>query len=43
MKLRTIVAGTALAALVAAPSAAAQTPPVDGGTEVGGTSRASSS
>jgi hypothetical protein len=37
MKLRTIVAGTALAALVAAPTAAAQTPPVDGGTVVGGT------
>jgi hypothetical protein len=37
MKLRTIVAGTALAALVAAPTAAAQTPPVGGGTEVGGT------
>jgi hypothetical protein len=37
MKLRTIVAGTALAALVAAPSASAQTPPVGGGTEVGGT------
>ena len=37
MKLRTIVAGTALAALVAAPVAMAQTPPVDGGTEVGGT------
>ena len=37
MKLRTIVAGTALAALVAAPAAMAQTPPVDGGTEVGGT------
>jgi hypothetical protein len=37
MKLRTIVAGTALAALVAAPAASAQTPPVDGGTNVGGT------
>jgi hypothetical protein len=37
MKLRTIVAGTALAALLAAPAAMAQTPPVDGGTEVGGT------
>ena len=36
MKLRTIVAGTALAALVAAPVASAQTPPVDGGTGVGG-------
>jgi hypothetical protein len=36
MKLRTIVAGTALAALVAAPVASAQTPPVDGGTEIGG-------
>ena len=37
MKLRMIVAGTALAALVAAPAAMAQTPPVGGGTEVGGT------
>ena len=39
MKLRTIVAGTALAALVAAPIATAQdqTPPVDGTTGVGGT------
>ena len=38
MKLRTIVAGTALAALVAAPvaMAQAQTPPVDGTTGVGG-------
>jgi hypothetical protein len=37
MKLRTILAGTALAALAAAPAASAQTPPVGGGTEVGGT------
>ena len=36
MKLRTIVAGTALAAVVT-PVALAQTPPVGGGTEVGGT------
>jgi hypothetical protein len=38
MKLRTIVAGTALAALIAAPVAMAQdqTPPVDGTTGVGG-------
>jgi hypothetical protein len=35
MKLRTILAATALGA-VAAPAAWAQTPPVDGGTEVGG-------
>jgi hypothetical protein len=33
MKLRTIVAGSALAALIAAPAASAQ---VDGGTEIGG-------
>lgn len=37
MKLRTIVASTALAALVAAPAAWSQAPPVEGGTEVGGT------
>jgi hypothetical protein len=35
MKLRTILAGAALAA-VAAPAAWAQAPPVEGGTEVGG-------
>jgi len=37
MKLRMILAGTALAALVAAPAAWSQTPPVDDGTVVGGT------
>jgi hypothetical protein len=39
MKLRTIVAGTALAALMASPVAWAQdqTPPVNDGTEIGGT------
>jgi hypothetical protein len=36
MKLRTILAATALGA-VAAPAAWAQTPPVDGGTTIGGT------
>jgi hypothetical protein len=35
MKLRTILAATALGA-VAAPAALAQTPPIEGGTEVGG-------
>ena len=35
MKLRTILAATALSA-VAAPAAWAQTPPIEGGTEVGG-------
>jgi len=37
MQLRTILAGTAFAALVAAPAAWSQTPPTGGGTEVGGT------
>ena len=37
MKLRTILAGTALAALAAAPAAWSQTPPIEGGTNVGGT------
>ncbi len=36
MKLRTILAGTAIAALVAPAAAGAQTPPVEGGTNVGG-------
>src|SRR3954471_10080432 len=35
MKLRTIIATTAIAAL-AAPAALAQTPPISGGTEIGG-------
>ena len=35
MKLRTILAATAVGA-VAAPAAWAQTPPIEGGTEVGG-------
>jgi hypothetical protein len=36
MKLRTILAASAIAALAAPAAAVAQTPPVDGGTEVGG-------
>jgi hypothetical protein len=36
MKLRTILAGTVLAAVAAPAAAWAQTPPVEGGTEVGG-------
>ena len=36
MKLRTILAATAVAALVAPGAAVAQPPPVNGGTEVGG-------
>jgi hypothetical protein len=36
MKLRTILAASAIAALAAPAAAAAQTPPIDGGTEVGG-------
>jgi hypothetical protein len=36
MKLRTILAASAAAALIAPGAAVAQTPPVDGGTEVGG-------
>jgi hypothetical protein len=36
MKLRTILAAAAIAALAAPTAAVAQTPPVDGGTEVGG-------
>jgi hypothetical protein len=37
MKLRTILAASAIAALAAPAAAVAQTPPVDGGTDVGGT------
>jgi hypothetical protein len=37
MKLRTILAATALGALAAPAAAGAQTPPIEGGTQVGGT------